>query len=36
MEELAALVKEGGRRLATVFFVEDLHRHAFQLSHAGS
>ena len=36
MEELTALVKEGGRRLAAVFFVQHLHRHAFQLSHAGS
>ncbi len=36
MEELTAFIKEGGRRLATVFFIKDFHRHTLQLSHSGS
>ena len=36
MEELTALVEESGRGFATVFFVENLHRDPFQLSHTSS
>src|SRR5205823_14332863 len=34
VEELTAFVEECGGGFAAVFFVEDFHRDAFQLSHA--
>jgi len=34
VEELTAFIQECWSGFATVFFVEEFHRHAFQLSHA--
>ena len=36
MEELAALIEEGGQRFVAVFLVQDFHSDTFELSHASS